>query len=163
MVYNIPARTGAKLFPRVLKHISGHSSFWSVKEASGSISEYQEFRTECPGVPLFSGDDVLTPFFAAAGCEGLVSVASNVWPEAAGLYLDFCLAGKTKLLFPVWKQSIESLFTAPNPVPAKVLLKEKGVIETAVLRPPLTEKELTGYDRLLEADEQISNWYKSNQ
>ena len=161
MIYNIPSRAGVKLYVETLKRIENHENFWSVKEASGSIEDYKEFRSECPDVPLFSGDDFLTTSFAKHGCSGLVSVASNVWPEATNLYTKMCLEQKTEELLTVWKKAVDILFSAPNPVPAKVLMHEKGTLSTNVLRAPLTADEMSSTKQLHEADSSIINWYNS--
>ena len=160
MVYNIPSRTGVRMPVQVLRNIQDHSRFWAVKEASGSISDYTEFRFACPDVPLYSGDDGLLPFFSAAGCRGLVSVASNVWPEETRLYAEKCLERDTESLFPVWKKASAALFNAPNPVPVKTLMKEKGLIPRVVLRPPLSEKDLPGISVLKDSDASIAEWYQ---
>lgn len=162
MIYNIPSRTGVKIPVKVLREIQSHKNFWSVKEASGSIEEYQAFKSACPDVPLYSGDDGLTPFFARVGCSGLVSVSSNVWPEATSLYVEKCLAGDTESLLTTWSDAIKAMFMAPNPIPAKVLLKEKGVIETSNLRAPLTDREIRDTQSLIKADELITKWYNLN-
>jgi len=162
MIYNIPSRTGVKIPPTVIKELSGHSKFWSIKEASGSIADYKEYREMVPQASMFSGDDALLPFFAAAGCSGLVSVSSNVWPEETAKYVELSLEGKTDSLFPVWKRAVEAMFSAPNPVPVKALLHQKGIIESSALRAPLTEKELNNMNQLKQADEEIINWYKKN-
>lgn len=162
MIYNIPSRTGVKIQPVVLKELSDHSNFWAVKEASGSVAEYQEFRKAVPEIPLYSGDDAMLPFFAAAGSGGLVSVASNVWPKETNRYVELCLSGQTESLFPVWGDAVKALFSAPNPIPAKVLLNKKQVITTTALRPPLTDKDLASADQLLKMDEAIKNWYQKN-
>lgn len=160
MIYNIPSRTGVRIPPKVIKEISAHPRFWSIKEASGSISDYQEFSEMVPKASMFSGDDGLLPFFAVAGCSGLVSVSSNIWPKETAKYVELCLSGETGSLFPTWKRAIEALFSAPNPVPVKVLLHQKGIIENSALRSPLTEKELKNLDQLKQADAEIVNWYQ---
>ncbi|MEX2455866.1 MAG: dihydrodipicolinate synthase family protein, partial [Balneolaceae bacterium] len=162
MIYNIPSRTGVKIPIEVLGKIESHKNFWAVKEASGSIEEYQAFKAACPNVPLYSGDDGLTPFFARAGCSGLVSVSANVWPEATNLYVEKCLSGDTESMLATWSDAIKAMFMAPNPIPVKVLLKEKGVIETSCLRAPLTNREIRDTQRLLKVDELITNWYNQN-
>jgi len=162
MIYNIPSRTGSKIHPDVIKQLQDHPNLWSVKEASGSINEFREFRETVPAVPLYSGDDGLMAHFSVLGSQGLVSVASNVWPEATGLYVKKCLNRETETLFPLWNKAIDELFSAPNPIPVKRLLKEKGLIEYSVLRSPLTEDELESIEKLLKTDKEISNWYKSN-
>ncbi len=161
MVYNIPSRTGVKITIEVLNEIKNHKNFWAVKEAGASLADYQEFREKCPDILFYSGDDGLLPFMAVLGCKGLVSVASNIWPTETKRYVEKSLNGDTKYLFPIWKQAVETIFSAPNPVAVKVLLKEKGLIQNATLRAPLTEKEISSPDPLLEADKQIINWYKT--
>lgn len=162
MIYNIPSRTGVKLFPEVLSELKHHENLWAVKEASGNIGEFQEFRKTVPAIPLFSGDDGLMPFFATAGGSGLVSVASNIWPKATKLYVEKSLKGDTESLFPIWTDAVKALFSASNPIPLKVLMKEKGMIETSVLRSPLTDEELESTEQLRASDEAILNWYQLN-
>ena len=162
MIYNIPSRTGIRLDPGALKRLQDHPNAWAVKEASGNIDDYQTYKNEAPELQFFSGDDALMPFFCVPGCHGLVSVASNVWPEATNLYVEKSIAGETESLFPVWKDAVAALFSSSNPVPAKILLNEKGVIETPELRPPLTVKDRPDMKALKRSDEDILNWYKKN-
>lgn len=162
MLYNIPSRTGSFLHTEVLKGVMDHENFWAVKEASGTTTDYEKFRTECPDVPLFSGDDALLPYFSVAGCQGLISVSANVWPAATKLYTELCLQKKTGTIFPVWQRALKAMFSSPNPIPAKVLLAHKKWIKTDILRPPLVAAELSNMEPLLHADREISEWYKEN-
>lgn len=163
MLYNVPSRTGSDLHPLVLDELGDHPNFFAVKEASGSIDDYQKYRKRSHGQSFYSGDDGLTPFFAMAGCDGLVSVAANVWPEATRRYVDWCLAGRGPELLPLWQECTDALFKAPNPVPAKVLLKEKGEISSAALRPPLTDEEIEDTGFLTSADKRIEAWYRDTE
>ena len=163
MLYNVPSRTGVKMSPGVLQELHGHPNFAALKEASGSIDDYQEFRKTAPDMAFYSGDDALLPFFAMAGCDGLVSVASNVWPKAVHRYVDRCLEGRGPELLPLWQECTDVLFSAPNPVPAKVLLKEKGWISSSALRPPLTEEEVKDTSLLKNADRMIRDWYRETE
>lgn len=162
MLYNVPSRTGSWLHKDAFSELAGHPNLYGLKEAGGSIDYFQQYRDAAPGVPLYSGEDALTPYLAMHGCQGLVSVAANVWPKATNKYLEMSLAGRGKELVKYWREPIKALFSASNPVPSKVLLKEKGWIKTSKLRPPLTDKDLQNLDRLLKADETINNWYKEN-
>ncbi|HET6528217.1 MAG TPA: 4-hydroxy-tetrahydrodipicolinate synthase [Balneolaceae bacterium] len=162
MLYNVPSRTGVKMSLLVLKELHDHPNFKAVKEASGSIADYQNYRKTASDLAFFSGDDGLTPFLAMAGCDGLVSVASNAWPKATHRYLEWCLAGRGPELLPLWQECTVALFNAPNPVPAKVLLKEKGWISSSALRPPLTENEVEDVGLLKEADDRIRKWYNAD-
>ncbi len=161
ILYNVPSRTGVKMYPGVLAELKNHPNLFGLKEASGSIEEYQEFRKTALELNIYSGDDTLTPFFAAAGCQGLVSVMSNVWPKATNRYVDWCLQGRGPELLSLWQECADALFSAPNPVPVKVLLHEKGWIKHNIFRLPLTGDEVTNKERLLEADKRIEKWYKN--
>ena len=162
MIYNIPSRTGTDLTTDVVISLKDHPNFWSLKEASGSLKVYTRFRRTAPEIPLFSGDDALLAFFKPAGCAGLVSVAANVWPDATVLYVNKCLSGDTESLFPLWNRAVEALFSASNPIPAKLLLHHKGVIATPELRLPLTKDELKDLSNLVAIDKEIETWYKQN-
>ena len=161
MLYNVPSRTGVKMHPGVIEGLAAHPNIYGLKEASGSIDEYQVFRKKAPNLPIFSGDDGLTPFFAAAGCQGLVSVMANVWPKATHRYVKWCLTGRSPELLPLWQECSDALFAASNPIPTKLLLAERGWIESPQLRLPLTTDEIENVQFLLEADDKIRNWYQS--
>lgn len=160
MLYNIPSRTGTSLSAEVFKRLSKHKHCWALKEASGNISDFESFRLAAPEVPVFSGDDALMPYFANAGASGLVSVSSNVWPAETKKYVDLCLRGDVKSVFPVWKKAIEVLFSASNPVPVKSLLYKKNMISAAYVRPPLSVEDLPSVDGLFQADINIRKWFK---
>lgn len=162
MLYNVPSRTGSKMSPLVLKELAGHANFVAVKEASGSIEEYQNYRKSAKDIAFYSGDDGLLPFFAMAGCDGLVSVASNVWPNATHQYVDWCLDGRGPELLPLWQECTDALFEGPNPAPAKVLLNDKGLLDHPTLHPPLTEEDVEDISVLKNADNMIRSWYNEN-
>ncbi len=160
MLYNVPSRAGTKLHPEVPKVLSERfSNLMGVKEASGSVAEFKEFRQTAPNVDFYSGDDGLTPEFAREGAVGLVSVASNIWPEATSKYLECCLNGELEGLKEVWLPAIEQLFNGPNPVPAKALLYHKKLIGTDTVRPPLNQADLGSLERLIETDIAIEAWF----
>ena len=161
MLYNVPSRTGVKMHPSVPARLSEEfDHLMGVKEASGSVEEFKEFRRQAPKVEFYSGDDGLTPAFSKEGGVGLVSVASNVWPEATHKYTERCLQGNNDDLFPLWKNATDALFKAPNPVPAKVLLNRKGWIENDTVRLPLSLGDISESveQELLKADQEITNW-----
>ncbi|MDZ7690614.1 MAG: 4-hydroxy-tetrahydrodipicolinate synthase [Balneolaceae bacterium] len=162
MLYNVPSRTGSWLETETLGELAGHPNLYALKEAGGSVKGFQAYRKAAPSVPLYSGDDGMTPYFALNGCAGLVSVMANVWPEATNKYTELCLRGEIKDIVSQWQDAIDSLFAVSNPIPSKILLKEKGWIKTSTLRPPLTNKGLENYDRLKKADESITKWYKEH-
>jgi 4-hydroxy-tetrahydrodipicolinate synthase len=162
MLYNVPSRTGVKMHPSVPARLNKEfDHLLGVKEASGSVEEFKEFRRQAPNVKFYSGDDGLTPAFSKEGGVGLVSVASNVWPKATHKYTELCLKGETDDLFPIWKNATDALFKAPNPVPAKVLLNRKGWIEHDTVRLPLSLGDISQEveEELVKADKEIAAWF----
>lgn len=165
MLYNVPSRTGVKLHPSVPARLAEEfTHLLGVKEASGSIEEFKAFRKAAPTVNFYSGDDGMTPAFSAEGGVGLVSVASNVWPYETRKYVDLCLQGETQNLFPLWKTATDTLFKAPNPIPAKVLLRHKKWIPNDTVRLPLSLGDINTQTEteLAEADQKIAQWYSDN-
>lgn len=163
VLYNVPSRTGIKLDPEVparlaekFPHVTG------VKEASGSVEEFKEFRKHSPDLDFYSGDDGLTEAFIKEGGVGLVSVASNVWPAQTRKMVDLMIDGRFDELYQDWEESANSLFSASNPVPTKVLLQHKGWITNTTVRLPLSLNDLTsdGEEAVLESDRKINLWIK---
>ncbi|MFY0684477.1 MAG: 4-hydroxy-tetrahydrodipicolinate synthase [Balneola sp.] len=163
VLYNVPSRTGIKLDPEVparlaekFPHVTG------VKEASGSVEEFKEFRKHSPDLAFYSGDDGLTEAFIKEGGVGLVSVASNVWPAQTRKMVDLMIDGRFDELYQDWEESANSLFSASNPVPTKVLLQHKGWITNTTVRLPLSLNDLTseGEEAVLESDRKINLWIK---
>ncbi|MEP1152229.1 MAG: 4-hydroxy-tetrahydrodipicolinate synthase [Balneola sp.] len=163
VLYNVPSRTGIKLDPEAparlaekFPHVTG------VKEASGSVEEFKEFRKHSPDLDFYSGDDGLTEAFIKEGGVGLVSVASNVWPAQTRKMVDLMIDGRFDELYQDWEESANSLFSASNPVPTKVLLQHKGWITNTTVRLPLSLNDLTseGEEAVLESDRKINLWIK---
>ncbi|MGB0454775.1 MAG: 4-hydroxy-tetrahydrodipicolinate synthase [Bacteriovoracaceae bacterium] len=159
VLYNVPSRTGTSLHFDTVSDLKDHKNFFGLKEASGSVKDFEEYRKRAPHQFLYSGDDALTFEFAKHNVNGLISVASNIWPEKTHLYLDKCLSrslsDEDKSL---WSKACDSLFEASNPTPAKALLNEIGVIKTGVLLAPLNEKDLASTENQQKYHQLISTW-----
>ena len=153
MIYNVPSRAGVKLAAETLRAISSHPNAWAVKEASGSLEEFSQYRAAAPTMQFYSGDDALMPEFSQAGAVGLVSVAGNAWPEATQRYVQLCLQGKSAATQPLWREASDSLFIASNPVPVKAMLKKQGRIDLVKVRAPLSERDLKNTQILEEMDQ----------
>jgi 4-hydroxy-tetrahydrodipicolinate synthase len=158
MLYNVPSRSGIEIPIATVQNLQDHPNCWAMKEASGDLNKFLNYRQYCPNIVLYSGEDAMLPYLVPAGAKGLVSVCANAWPAATKSYVDMCLAGQTQDMFPLWNNAVDALFCVANPIPVKVLMQQQKTISTAVLRAPLTHLELTDSTELLAFDKQINQW-----
>ena len=159
MLYNIPGRTGVSLNMDMVRKISHHRNFWAIKEASGSVDDFRQYREAAGDALVYSGDDIMLPAFSNHGAAGVVSVASNAWPEAVRHYCQKAMAGELsedEILF--WKKAAGSLFSASNPVPVKALLCSEGRIRTPEVKLPLHRDDLPSPDELFTVSDEVRAW-----
>jgi len=162
MLYNVPGRAGVALSREALIRLSDHPNFGSLKEASGSVSEFTAYVGAVPNHPVLSGDDAMMPEYSACGVSGLVSVAANVWPEATRMYAERAIAGTLDPAeVSLWREASRCLFSASNPVPVKALLAAEGILGSATVKAPLHASDMTGLEDLTQVSRRIRSWYAS--
>ena len=102
---------------------------------------------------LYSGnDDQIVPLMSLGG-KGVISVLSNVAPQAAHDICQLYLDGKVKESLELQLKAlplIHALFSEVNPIPVKAALNLMGK-EVGPLRLPLTEMEPQNQERLAKA------------
>ena len=142
VLYNVPGRTGVNLLPETVMRIyEAHpDKIVGIKEASGNIAQIrdlialsQESRVKRQEPLLvISGDDGIACEVMEAGGAGLISVASNAFPE------DFwhIVHDKDRALQAKYAEMVRLLFAEGNPVGIKAVLVQKGIIQN-YLRLPL--------------------------
>lgn len=160
MLYNVPSRSGTDIAVAALAELQHHKNCWALKEASGDINTFLDYRQHCPEVELYSGEDAMVPYLVAAGMKGLVSVSANVWPRYTHQYVEMALLNQHQSLFPVWHNAIKALFQVANPIPVKVLLRDLEQIQTATLRPPLIVEELSKTNNLMQIHYAMETWFE---
>ena len=155
ILYNVPGRTGVNLLPETVMRIyEAHpEKIVGIKEASGNIEQIKhliklsEFRSQNSDFLVISGDDGIAAEVMEAGGVGLISVASNAFPE------DFwhIVHEKDQVKQVKYAEMIRLLFAEGNPVGIKAVLAQKGIIRN-YLRLPLVpaSKELQERIRGLE-------------
>ena len=140
MLYNIPSRCGVNMEPWVIAKLNKeYPNIKAIKEASGSIDQVSKILNLCD-ITVLSGDDKLTLPMLAVGAKGVVSVASNVVPNAMiNLVENFFsnnLEGAINYhreLYPLF----ETLFIEPNPVPLKYIINKLNQNIDSFVRLPL--------------------------
>lgn len=150
ILYNVPGRTGVNLLPgTVMRIYNAHpNKIIGIKEASGNIeqikrlialSKQQESKTKNT-LLVISGDDGIACEVMKAGGAGLISVASNAFPD------DFrrIVHEQDEALQAQYDEMVKLLFAEGNPVGIKAVLTQKEIIQN-YLRLPLVpaSKELT--------------------
>lgn len=144
ILYNVPGRTGVNLLPETVMRIyNAHpDKIAGIKEASGNVEQIKHLinlingeanKREAINLPLvISGDDGIACELMQAGAAGLISVASNAFPE------DFwhIVHDKDEALQAKHAETIRLLFAEGNPVGIKAVLAQKGIIQN-YLRLPL--------------------------
>lgn len=135
LLYNVPGRTGVNLLPEtVLRiHAAQPDKVCGIKEASGKIEQIEQLIQKAPAdLLVISGDDGIACELMEAGAAGLISVASNAFPEA----FHRIVHEKDRELQAHYAEMVRLLFGEGNPSGIKTVLAEKGLIEN-VLRLPL--------------------------
>lgn len=162
ILYHVPARTGAFLGPEVMLELLKNPKIKAVKEASGDISYFSKVALNNT-TSLLSGDDFTYLASLASGGKGVISVVTNVYPQAFVKMTKLFFQGQNEkalaihnTLFPL----IETLFKEPNPAPIKAALHIKGYCDN-YLRLPLTEVSNTTLGEiealLKETDKRLSD------
>lgn len=136
ILYNVPGRTGVNLLPEtVLRiHEACPEKVVAIKEASGNLEQirYLIDITRDKPFDVISGDDGIAAEVMQAGGVGLISVASNAYPEAfRKIVHDKDIELQTK-----YAEFIKLLFKEGNPAGIKTALANKNIISN-VLRLPL--------------------------
>ena len=146
ILYNVPGRTGVNLLPETVMRIyeAQPEKIAGIKEASGNLEQIKRlinlsFNIQHSTFNIISGDDGIACEVMEAGGAGLISVASNAFPE------DFhkIVHQKDAVLQAKYEQMVKLLFAEGNPVGIKAVLAQKGIIQN-YLRLPLVpaSKEL---------------------
>lgn len=157
ILYNIPSRSGVKLYSETVKNLQHHPKFVAIKNSSGNIESCLEYTTVAPGIAIYCGDDYMMPAMAAEGSIGLISVASNAWPSAVRKYVECSLKGITDPSKTWWIVSRE-LSAASNPVPIKALMHSLRLIKCNHLRLPLSIEDLPSYQAVLSCHNVVTAW-----
>jgi 4-hydroxy-tetrahydrodipicolinate synthase len=131
VLYNVPGRTGREIAVDTVVRLADDPNVVAVKEAGGSVDRVSEIVRRCDLVVL-SGDDVLTFPMMGVGAKGVISVASNVLPEALARMVHAAQAGE-------WETARElhlrhhalfaDLFIDTNPIPVKAAMAMMGLLK----------------------------------
>jgi 4-hydroxy-tetrahydrodipicolinate synthase len=140
-LYDVPGRSVVHIEPATVARLSKIENITALKDATGDMSNAIDVRRRCgEQIALLSGDDFTTLPFLALGGDGVISVASNVVPEAMTDLVSAVRNGRledarsaSEALFPLF----QALFLESNPIPVKAAMAQLGLLKDE-LRLPLT-------------------------
>jgi 4-hydroxy-tetrahydrodipicolinate synthase len=143
ILYNVPGRTGVNMLPEtVIRLFDQHpEKIIGIKEASGNLEqiktliEMRDMDARRQKMLIISGDDGIAYPLMQAGANGLISVASNAFPEDFREIVHNTY-GKAQQLQEDYQRLIYLLFKEGNPAGIKTVLAQQGLIQN-VLRLPL--------------------------
>ena len=134
LIYDIPVRAGRKVAHDTLVRLAGHvGNIVGVKDAAGDPAASARLLVDAPdGFDLYSGDDSLTLPLLAVGACGVVGVAAHWSGRLHGQMLASFAKGEVEEARGVNAALLESFAfetgdVAPNPIPAKAMLRVLGL------------------------------------
>jgi 4-hydroxy-tetrahydrodipicolinate synthase len=154
VLYNVPGRTGSDIQAATVARLALIPNVIGIKEATGNVDRASEIiRLTGPDFAVLSGDDSLTLPIMSVGGRGVISVASNIIPQAMSSLTTAALAGDFLLARTIHQQVLElcgALFVETNPVPVKAASELLGLGSSEV-RLPLVSLQQESRERLFRA------------
>ena len=131
VLYNVPGRTGCDLAAETCGELSLHPNIVGIKEARADAERMNALlplrRKE---FAVLSGDDPTAARAMLAGADGIVSVASNVVPNAFRRLCQLALGGDADAA-EEFDARLHALYhflgIESNPIPVKALLALNGI------------------------------------
>jgi 4-hydroxy-tetrahydrodipicolinate synthase len=142
VAYNVPSRTAVEIAPETVGRLfRDHDNFVGVKETTKDFEHFSRvLHATGPDLLVWSGIELLCLPILPLGGAGFVSALANIAPAAVAEMYDAAVAGDAQrareIHFGV-HPLVDLLFVETNPAPAKWLMKERGLIASDHVRPPL--------------------------
>ena len=144
IAYHVPARTGCKMSPAACRRLAEIPTLAGLKDATGDLSFTARTAALCgASLPLYAGNDDQTLPVLSLGGLGVISVVSNLCPEAVTRLCRLWQEGKTTEARDLQLSLIplcDALFCEVNPIPVKAAMELLGLC-SAEVRLPLAEAD----------------------
>lgn len=158
ILYNVPGRTGANMTAETTLRLAQIDNIIAIKEASSNRGQILEIIHNRPtDFLVLSGNDDETFPLMKEGADGIISVASNITPEACSALAHAMQEGKVEKAA-MYHEKLSPLFhncfVESNPIPAKAGLAAMGLIANE-LRLPLVPCQQKTYDLMVETIKEL--------
>ena len=143
LLYNVPSRTSSNIEDKtILRLANDFTNIVGLKDATGDISRCCYLVKYKPkDFMLFTGDDATAIAFMLCGGDGVISVVGNIAPRLFKKLCDYALNGQASDAIKINAKLLELsqlMFIESNPIPIKWALFIQNIINTPMLRLPLT-------------------------
>ena len=142
VAYNVPSRTAVEIAPETVGRLfRDHDNFVGVKETTKDFEHFSRvLHAAGPDLLVWSGIELLCLPILPLGGAGFVSALANIAPAAVARMYDAAAAGDAQGAREIHygvHPLVDLLFVETNPAPAKWLMKQRGLIASDHVRPPL--------------------------
>jgi 4-hydroxy-tetrahydrodipicolinate synthase len=145
MLYDVPARTGIRMFPDTITQLSEIDNIVAYKDATGDLVLATEIIDKTKGkISFYSGMDTLNFLFLSIGAQGTAGVANNIVPHLINTMCEEFFNGnidQAKELHFKLLDIAKVLFADISPIAVKEALYKMGLIKSNSLRLPLVTME----------------------
>lgn len=162
IVYNIKGRTGINLeTPTLIKLSKDCPNIVGVKEASGDLIQMKDVVDNSHSkFVVLSGDDNISLDLVGFGGNGVVSVASNLFPKLMSDMMRLGLEGnmeEARKIEAVLADFFRTCFIETNPIPIKTALAMSGWCRESFRLPICSFENEEHRQRLYKVLEELEN------
>ncbi|MDX8390696.1 MAG: 4-hydroxy-tetrahydrodipicolinate synthase [Mariprofundaceae bacterium] len=130
IAYNVPGRTHSNITPETVGRLANISNIVGIKDATADMAQFTRTILACDGkMEFYSGDDATVMPFMAIGGTGVISVVSNIAPNAMKSLTttmansDLASARRQHLAL---LHLCDAMFVESNPIPVKAACAMMG-------------------------------------
>jgi 4-hydroxy-tetrahydrodipicolinate synthase len=142
LLYNVPIRTGVDIAPQTAGKLRrAHPNIVGIKETTRDFEHVSHVFSECGSDFIaLSGIELLCYPMLVLGGRGHLSCVANFAPRPVAELYDAFVAGDHERALALHYELhplVEAAFIEVNPVPAKWIMRELGIMPSAFAREPL--------------------------
>jgi 4-hydroxy-tetrahydrodipicolinate synthase len=155
IVYNVPVRAAVEVAPATLGRLRrAYPNIVGIKETTRDFEHVSYVLDECGhDFIALSGIELLCYPMLALGGRGHLSCVGNFAPRPVADLYDAFAAGdqqRARRLHYELHPLVDAAFVETNPVPAKWIMEQVGILPSAFAREPLAPLSQAGEDRVRE-------------
>jgi 4-hydroxy-tetrahydrodipicolinate synthase len=153
VAYNVPSRTAVEIAPETVGRLfRDHDNFVGVKETTKDFEHFSRvLHAAGPDLLVWSGIELLCLPILSLGGAGFVSALANIAPAAVAEMYRAAIEGdaaRAREIHYGVHPLVDLLFVETNPAPAKWLMRQRGLLASDAVRPPLIPLTESGQERV---------------